>query len=364
MTNRDKAVALAFYVKDGGTLRDHEAVQEGGLSQLLCLPGAYRRDNKILKKKCFEASEELLLDLEMLYMEGEKYDKSGVQKEANKLSAEQAVARLANMLNSDGTRKYSYKLGNKYGPLPSVTYVKGKFSQRKNKGAKALSTTKRGNKDCYDKMKLGELKEACDTRFTAEKWHQGNWILIKILQIDDFMKHGDSDEYDEDEWTGDLLRMECSNRKLPNKTNMSALRLILRGDDLQKKTANHSMSPSRREAKRSTRLTDAIEGRLQSSMLETIFEGALSLRAENDEYSELGYVELERLCVNKFACEMNKQYVSAAILAIDDKLKYDLHGETSMSYHNLTPSNLEEEYNDQRLPAFLSEDSLRILLRG
>ena len=61
---------------------------------------------------------------------------------------------------------------------------------------------------------------------------------------------------------------------------------------------------------------------------------------------------------------MNKQYVSAAILAIDDKLKYDLHGETSMSYHDLTPSNLEEEYNDQRLPAFLSEDSLRILLRG
>ena len=63
MTNRDEAVAIALHIKNGGMLRDHEAVQEGGLSQLLCLPGAYRRNNKTLKKKRFEASWELVLDL-------------------------------------------------------------------------------------------------------------------------------------------------------------------------------------------------------------------------------------------------------------------------------------------------------------
>ena len=91
--------------------------------------GCYRKH----RKAKFRASEALKADLEALFLEG--FEKDGPKQGKNKYTPEQAFAFLKNLKMNNGRRKYSHHENNINGALPSILYIQGWFSCRKNKMA-------------------------------------------------------------------------------------------------------------------------------------------------------------------------------------------------------------------------------------
>lgn len=185
--------------------------------------GIYRRGNKHHKKKQFRASPELLSDLEVLFLEGEsRDDTTGPKSKASKYSPEQAMTVLHNMM--DGERR-KYRQGGPHGHLPTSSFIKNWFSRRKNKGATDLDQHKT---DIFEKMKKNELKEECMKAFGRDVLKMKG-MLIKVLETDDYIRHGGTDGY------GDLdthiLKKECEIRNLPTTLTAGAMKMILRGND-------------------------------------------------------------------------------------------------------------------------------------
>ena len=102
--------------------------------------GCFCQDQKKWKKKNFQASSELNKDLEALFLEGEKHSCDGKKSNASKYTPSEALAILKNM-EANGHRKY--RVGGLHGMYPTIAYIKGKFSRRKNQGAKGLVRKKR-----------------------------------------------------------------------------------------------------------------------------------------------------------------------------------------------------------------------------
>ncbi len=159
-TNRDSAIDDGYIIEEESRsipLKESEDINRMKLRNIHSNPGVYRRDQKAWSKENFRASSTLLLDIEVMYMEGENRGDEGGKKNAGKYTAEEAVSRLANMTNFDGSRKYSYRVGNVNGPLPTIAYVKAKFSERKRQGAKALKS--KIEKDVFSTMNFSELSD-------------------------------------------------------------------------------------------------------------------------------------------------------------------------------------------------------------
>ena len=161
-----------------------------------------------------------------MFLFGESRSGDGGKKNASKFTADEAVAKLANMKNEDKSRKYSYWLDNSCGPLPTEAYVKALFSRRKREGAKVFKKKNLG--DEYDKMDIVELRERYIALFGEENISE-RVVLIKLLEIDDVKRYGSSDDVYEVGMNDKELKIQCSNRQLPSCVNEIALRIVMRG---------------------------------------------------------------------------------------------------------------------------------------
>ena len=132
------------------------------------------------------------------------------------------------MTNEDGSKKYSYNPDNSNGPLPTPAYIKQLFSKRKREGAKLFRKSNYG--DMYDSMDLEGLMETCTKLFGEERMTEKN-LLIRMLEIDDEKKYGSSDDVYSIAMSEEELKIQCTNRGLPNVQNEIALRIVIRGTE-------------------------------------------------------------------------------------------------------------------------------------
>ena len=249
LPNRDDAAAGIYDVKAPKSIPaciDPSCVEAG----------CYRRDNKTWRQKQFRATKELLKDLESLFQDGEDRSKGGAKRNAGKYTAVEAVAVLKNMIDLNGRRKY--RIGGPFGKLPTVKYVKAWFGRRKNKGAKVFLTSSDSNtmakkNDKFSCMTLEELQDEFEKIFECELTRE--IMCMKLLEIDDEMKHGSHDDI-----YGGLklsqLQMECENRNLPFQVLSEGLQIILRSHSMKVNSGKHKSSAQYRNA---VNITDATE---------------------------------------------------------------------------------------------------------
>ena len=233
-------------------------VEDGQDTEILCesVPddwynnGCYRRD--IRKRKVFRASMELVNDLQLLYLAGERRDGGGEKKNASKYTPAQAVARLANMKDEDGQRKYSYRKGNKNGPLPTEAYVQSWFSRQKNnKGEKGAS-------DVYDSMDANMLKKMCiDGLFGGTPDPRPRDYIIKMLMLDDLGR----DESDVCDYSGMSIQ-ELNNirkaKELPTAGTKKGFKFMLRMRD-KVNAANQHAERVQNQLENVLAISDALE---------------------------------------------------------------------------------------------------------
>ena len=100
------------------------------------------------KEKQFRASEELTRQLREYYDEGE--NNHGEKKGQQKYTAQEVFDKLKGMVTREGNLKYSRREGNKYGQLPSIQYIKNKFSQWARESKKKSSTVDADTNDLVD----------------------------------------------------------------------------------------------------------------------------------------------------------------------------------------------------------------------
>ena len=127
-------VGVKIEVDDGKEeVREHAVFSHSWFA-----PGFYRRENA----KRFLPTKSLIQDLQRLFLEGEDRSHGGSKRNASKYSPEMALSCLRNMkLQGSGRRKYSPQPDNINGPLPTIQYIKGKFSRMKKTFADPTSRT-------------------------------------------------------------------------------------------------------------------------------------------------------------------------------------------------------------------------------
>lgn len=193
--------------------------------------GCYRSD--VRPRKVFRGTKELTKDLELLFRAGERRDGGGAKKNAAKYTPEQAIARLANMKDNNGRRKYSHRENNPNGPLPSEAYVRSWFSRQKTR------KQKRGG-DLYDTMTHDELKSSClNTFFAGDNNVTRKDFVVKMLMMED-TKNDESDLYKYENFTVKQLDEMRKIKNLPGPFTMLSYRHILRLHDQISKMNEHA----------------------------------------------------------------------------------------------------------------------------
>ena len=351
--NRDNAVAGDVIIEvddkkphpDNGNIYP-EFIDEFGKD------GCYRKDNTNWKKKNFSASKELLRDIEFLFIEGDRRDNRS--KDSNKINAgkytpEQALAFLTNLLNPDGSRKYSQRIDNPNGPLPSVAYVKSKFSARKREGAKKFGKkSKHAESDKYQSMDLANLKEECIRKF-GDKILKEHTFFVHLLRVDDSISYGQKDgPYDEFEL--DKLKLECRNRQLPFTLSRKALQIILRAKEADEEAKRYEESNTI-----SLQSTSSIMSGME--MRHNI--GAERFKSvPGDQFENKSTTELKELS-RKFI--LRGKSLSVMLLEIDDILRY---GRITDNHADHSKETIKEDCYDRNIPSTETATAFCILLRS
>ena len=78
-----------------------------------------------MEAKQFQATPELLKDLESLFQDGKDWSKGGAKRNAGKYTAVEAVVELKNMIDLNGWRKHHS--GEPFGKLSTEKYIKAWF---------------------------------------------------------------------------------------------------------------------------------------------------------------------------------------------------------------------------------------------
>ena len=230
MENRDDAIGT-HEMKDGThiDLKCHDEIESMGIgSTLFETKGLYHRSTQTWKKPNFQASEALQEDLEDMFLHGENRNGEGKKKNAAKYTPDEAFRDLQNMKHERGGRKYSHRSDNSNGTLPTEAYIKQVFSRRKREGAKLYRKKNYG--DNYDLMNLERLQEKYTELFGENRMTEKN-VLIRMLEIDDEQKYGSSDDVYSIAMSEEELKIQCTNRGLPNVQNEIALRIVIRGTE-------------------------------------------------------------------------------------------------------------------------------------
>ena len=140
-------------------------VEEGSISDwthMKCFQtGCY---NKPGRKANFSASKELIRELREMFDAGENDDDSK-KKGKQKYTAESAREILQNKVTDDGFLKYSKREGNTYGQLPTISYIKLKFSE-----------WSRGKRN-------GDAKVAVDGALVVNKSKEGMMVIKRMARI-------------------------------------------------------------------------------------------------------------------------------------------------------------------------------------
>ena len=226
MANRCRALSKDVVVNDGS---DTEVVQHEKIGNLWFSNGCYRRDMR--ERPSFAATKVLLLDLELLYISGERRDGGGEKKNASKYTPAQALARLSNMKDENGRRKYSFKEGNSNGPLPTEPYIRAWFSRRKSKKIKE-------GQDVYDSMSSDDLKAQCtNIIFNGIEVNRKEFIT-RMLVMDD--GHNDECGAGYDKLSANKLDELRKDRELPGARTKKSYQFLIRTHDKIKSVNKHT----------------------------------------------------------------------------------------------------------------------------
>ena len=248
MQNRCRALSQHVEIQDGVEGLEgmaHELVSDDWHDN-----GCYRRD--IRERVNFRASLELVKDLQILYLAGERRDGGGEKKNASKYTPAQAIARLANMKDDAGRRKYSYREGNPNGPLPTEAYVRSWFSRQKSNKKKEKCVS-----DEYDSMDIEDLKKMCNRELFDGKNTRPRDYIIKMLMLDDL--HRDENDIGEYEtMTTKQLNEIRKAKELPTANTKKSFKYILRMRDKVNATREHT-SRVQNQFENVLAITDAME---------------------------------------------------------------------------------------------------------
>lgn len=354
MSNRDAVIAGEYEIKESNEeLKSNDYINEMGLNDTHSIAGAFNRNTDAWKKPPFSASDALLFDIEMMFMEGERRNGEGKKKNAAKYTAEEAVARLSNMKNIDGSRKYSYRENNTNGPLPTVAYVKQKFSNRKNSGAALFS--KPESDDLYSSMSLPELKKHFLETIDGDR-DILRAVLSQMLEADDEVRYGSSEDIYIVAMSTDDLKIQCRNRSLPTEVNEDALRIILRANKKAKDLAamKEVGSDGFEESIIATEREEAI-----------VSSGALRFKDKTDEFAVLSQADLKekvRVMYKVTSDEyMTNSYIQTKLLELDSVCRM---GHIEMDFAKCSREELQELTQTRHLPSPSTKTALQILLRG
>ena len=129
--NRDRSIASEYNQKEGpGKDFNYNTT---AISKEKCFGrGCYHKKNQATEKQKFNPSGALLNDLETMFKHGEDRTDSIEKSKASKYTAEQALVELKNKKSENGRRFYGPECEG--GSLPTLTYVKGWFSNRSREG--------------------------------------------------------------------------------------------------------------------------------------------------------------------------------------------------------------------------------------
>lgn len=194
--------------------------------------GFYRKRRKDRTPQNFHASKELFMDLEALFLDGETRDGvNGGKLNASKYTADDAQARLANMVQSNGRRKYSPDPSNPNGPLPTISYIRNWFSRRARGDIAPLAHLDSSEADIYDNMTLDALKKECSKRHIVPT---AKHVMINLLNSNDIL-NGSSIDTDAgatyEKLSSEVLIQLCKDNGLPYTVSMKALKLLLKNKD-------------------------------------------------------------------------------------------------------------------------------------
>jgi hypothetical protein len=185
---------------------------------------------------------ELIRDLETMFLAGKNTD--GEKATSSKISATEAVARLANMKEPDGRRKYR-KDNPETGPLPNELYVKAKFAQMKKNGLKGVvGEYKRMEKECnFSSMNVYEKRECFETYFGIK--YTDLLLAQKLLEFEDTIRGIERDEtfeYSELDLQSCQEILNHQGVQFKNERDINtALNIVLR---FQERLSSHTFSES------------------------------------------------------------------------------------------------------------------------
>jgi len=170
--------------------------------------GGMRRGNKCWERPQYRATAELIRDLEAMFLGGKSTENDKTSR-ISKFTAAEAVARLANMTDIQGRRKYR-KSNELTGPLPTEIFVRGKFSQMKSSGIKGLVEEHERMKDAGDFQSMNIFQKCeCFHEFFKQECTELN-LKQKLLEVDDKLRgidfHSEEDTIlDIDEINNELM---------------------------------------------------------------------------------------------------------------------------------------------------------------
>jgi hypothetical protein len=161
-------------------------------------PGCF---NKPKRKKGTPMKAALRADLLQMYEEGDRTNA--------KISATNALRKLTDMKNSDGSRKYTFNSSNPNGPLPDEKKIKSFFACESLRRKKPATDGDGG----YSKMKKDDLQNLLAARDLCNK--PGTVLFFATLltlhdQLDECDDKGDDADYVN--WSMADIRQEISNR--------------------------------------------------------------------------------------------------------------------------------------------------------
>ncbi len=259
------------------------------------------------------------------------------------------------MLNPDGSRKYSYRLQNPNGPLPTEAFVKSRFSIRKNQGAKVL---KKKQKDKFEEMSLEQLKQEYMIKYQVDALDEKR-ILESVLEIDDAYKYGEREEGVYDFLTMEETKIQCGNRSLPKSCDEVALRMILRSDTNAALLHGYRKQVSQ-QFDSAVSITKGFEDRADNQRT------AKSLKIVDDEWQTQPFEKIEEEYIVESTMENKELFRTTAgirqlLLECDDKLRF---GHINSAYTDLSNSELKDECQSRYLPISRCKTAALVLLRA
>ena len=180
-------------------------------------------------------------------------------------------------------------------------------------------------------------------------------VLSQMLEVDDEVRHGSSEDIYVVAMSTDDLKIQCQNRGLPTEVNEDALRIILRANKKAREFAaiKEGGSDGFEESIIATEREEAL-----------VSSGAFRFKDKTDQFSVLSQADLKEKVrvMYKVTNEcMTKCFIQTKLLELDSVCRM---GHIEMDFAECSREELQELSENRHLPSPSTKTALQILLRG